>query len=233
MSIHLGTSGFAYSDWKPLFYPVEVAQARFLQHYATRLNSVEINYTFQRFPTETLLTGWAAKVPDGFTFSLKTPRRISHERRLVGCGDDVVRFTDAARVLGDKLGVILVQLPPTMQSDLAALDGFTALLPPDLRFAFEFRHESWQEPAVRDLLRSRGHAWVEAESDDAAAISGIPGPGFHYLRLRRNAYDDVEAASRAADIGARDGTVFGYFRHDGDGSNALVAERVRATLRPV
>ncbi|MHB8513243.1 MAG: DUF72 domain-containing protein [Actinomycetota bacterium] len=222
----VGTSGFAYKDWKPRFYPAGTPQTKLLEQYATRLNSVEINYTFQRFPTEKLLHGWSSKVPDGFTFSLKTPRVITHNKRLRDCSGEMERFLAPARTLGEKLGAVLIQLPPTMVCDEIVLKDFLSLLPEDLRFAMEFRHRSWSCDSVIEALREHGVAWVSAESDDSEAIMHATAP-FSYLRLRRSAYDD--AAIRAwAQLIEED--AFVYLKHDADGANAVAAELLRRCL---
>lgn len=231
--LFVGTSGFAYAAWKPHFYPEGAAQARLLEHYATRLSSVEINYTFQRFPTESLLRGWASKVPEPFVFALKLPRRITHEKRLRDCDADVDRFAKAARALGDRLGPLLVQLPPTMPADLDLLDGFLETMPPGFRIAVEFRHPSWAGAPTDEALSARGASRVAAETDDSAAATADPAPGFAYLRLRAAAYPDEaldrwrREVERLLSAGC---DVFCYLRHDADGSNALAAERLRASI---
>lgn len=220
----VGTSGFAYPDWRPRFYPDGLAQAKLLAHYATRLNSVEINYTFNRFPTEKLLAGWAEKTPESFVFSLKLPKAITHIRKLRDCAEDLSRFVAPVRSLGRRLGAVLVQTAPTFQADHATLKSFLAPLPPDIRFGFEFRHPSWNTDDTLRLLGEHGCAWVWAEDDDADATMHDTAAGFAYLRLRKSAYPDV--ADWARRIAAIDADVYAYLRHDEDGANALAAENL-------
>ncbi len=224
----VGTSGFAYADWKPLFYPTGLATAKLLTHYATRLNSVEINYTFNRFPTEALLAGWNAKVPEGFAFALKAPRAITHQKKLRDGAELVARFFQPAARMS---GPTLFQLPPTFAADVSLLEDFCALLPAGRRHAFEFRHPSWESDDILAVLEKHGAAWVAAETDEQEARLHATTPGFTYLRLRRNAYDDPQLAGwrdRIAGLRSGGADVYCFLRHDADGSNALAAERLRA-----
>ena len=226
-----GTSGFAYADWKPRFYPDGLAQAKFLAHYASRLPGVEINYTFNRFPTGKLLDGWAAKTPEPFAFCLKTPKLITHQKRLRECAEPFASFTATSAGLGERLGPVLVQLPPTMPADTGLLREFLAGATAGVRVAAEFRHASWDTDKTREVLHAAGAAWVAAESDDAAPTIHRTAPGFAYLRLRRNAYDDESMAGWSDRIAAllNDGCdVFCFLRHDADGANALAAETLQA-----
>ncbi|MGH2831022.1 MAG: DUF72 domain-containing protein [Actinomycetota bacterium] len=229
----VGTSGFAYADWRPRFYPEGLAQSKFLAHYASRLRSVEINYTFNRFPTESLLSGWAGKVPPEFSFALKLPRRITHERRLRDCGVDLARFAAPAATLGRRLGPLLAQTPPTLPADKDVLQNFVAAVPPGMRVAMEFRHPSWDDDAVREILREAGIAWAIVEDEDREAAVHQTGTGFAYARLRRPAYDDEhlsrwrEALNGLLDEGL---DVYCYLRHDAGGSNALAAESLASRL---
>lgn len=225
-----GTSGFAYADWKPRFYPDGVAQAKFLPHYATRLSGVEINYTFNRFPTEKLLDGWAGKTPEGFAFCLKTPKVITHQKRLRDCGEMFRDFATTAATLGPRSGPLLVQLAPTMPADTGLLREFLTAAPPGTRIAVEFRHPSWDDDAVRDALAGAGAAWVAAETDDAPATIHRTAP-FTYLRLRRSAYDEASLSEWRGRIASllEDGCdVHCFLRHDADGANAIAAEDLLA-----
>src|SRR6202051_4931332 len=141
--IWIGTSGYNYPEWKGSFYPADLAAAKMLPYYAARFPTVEINYTFYRMPTPKLVSGWAAQTPSPYKLTLKAPRRITHDSRLQNCGPVVAAFCDAAASLGDKLGVLFFQLPPSAKKDLALFDRFLEDLPPGARAAFEFRHASW------------------------------------------------------------------------------------------
>ena len=129
----VGTSGYNYTEWKGSFYPEKLSSKKMLPFYAERLPTVEINYTFYRMPTERLLAGWSEVTPDHFRFTLKAPRRITHEARLRGSEEATAAFCGAAQTLGVKLGVLLFQLPPSFKKDLAVFDDFVATLPPGVR----------------------------------------------------------------------------------------------------
>src|SRR5687767_14608770 len=151
--VQVGTSGYNYPEWRGTFYPEKFSTDKMLPFYAERFPTVEINYTFYRLPNEKLLAGWSAATPDHFSFTLKAPRRITHDAKLQRCEDLVQTFCRTARTLGGKLGVLLFQLPPTLKKDVAVLRNFVELLPDGMRAAFEFRHASWHDAEVFDVLR--------------------------------------------------------------------------------
>src|SRR4051812_28717538 len=158
MRTHIGTSGYNYPEWRGSFYPEKFPTAKMLAFYAERFNTVEVNYTFYRMPTEALLAGWAAGTPPHFVFTLKAPRRITHDSKLQRCEDLTQAFCRTAATLGAKLGVLLFQLPPNLKRDDAIFKDFLDVLPQGTRAAFEFRHPSWHDAAVFDALRSRNLA---------------------------------------------------------------------------
>ena len=231
--LFVGTSGFAYPEWKPAFYPENLKQADMLTYYAGRFPSVEINYTFRRFPAAKTLTRWAELGPEGFRFALKANQRITHTRRLRGADTDVSDFLQLARLLGDHLGPILFQCPPTLQFDRGLIESFLAYLPPLAPYAFEFRHESWAE--ARDLLAENGVAWCTAETDIAEVDrSRIPSEPFAYLRLRRENYSDDDLRAWAEGIrpvleAGRE--VYAYFKHEDGAAAPGFADRLRTLLR--
>ena len=145
-----GTSGWAYPSWKPGFYPAKLAQKKFLSHYVTQLNTVEVNFTFRQLVKETTIQNWIQEAPAHFRFGVKAHQVITHIKRLKGTEDFVPRFLATIEPLASagKLGPVLFQLPPNLKADAALLKDFLALLPRTLRAAFEFRHESW----LRSLL---------------------------------------------------------------------------------
>src|SRR5499427_1363505 len=138
--IRIGTSGYNYPEWRGTFYPEKFPTPKMLPYYAERFSTVEINYTFYRMPNAKTVAGWDADTPAHFRFALKAPQRITHYARLREIDAPLAYFIDIARRLGPKLGPILFQLPPNFKKDTARLDGLLALLPADLRCAFEFRH---------------------------------------------------------------------------------------------
>jgi uncharacterized protein YecE (DUF72 family) len=233
-SFYLGTSGFAYDEWKHgVFYPEGLKNREMLSYYSSVLSSVEVNYTFRRFPTVKSLTTWREQARDGFVFTLKANQRITHSRRLHDADEDVRDFLEIAKTLGDRLGCILFQCPPSLKYDRALIESFVGYLPPGPpRFAMEFRHPSWTE--ARDLLRAQGVAWCVAETDEKD-----PGPDdlswepVGYLRLRKTEYDDDELKGWAARIGPAleaGSDVFCYFKHEGEGASPRMAKRLEAML---
>ena len=175
--VYAGTSGWAYPTWKPDFYPAKLAPAKFLAFYAARLNTVEVNYTFRRFPTDKLLEGWIAATPAGFQFAVKAHQTITHIKRLRDASQFTLDFLAALRPLQEaqKLGPVLFQLPPFLKADVSLLKEFLAALPRNLRAAFEFRHDSWFSEEVFAALREANAALCEAESEklrDARSADG-------------------------------------------------------------
>jgi uncharacterized protein YecE (DUF72 family) len=217
--IWIGTSGYNYPEWKGSFYPGDLPQAKMLAYYAARFPTVEINYTFYRMPTEKLVNGWAAQTPSPYQLTLKAPRRITHDSRLKGCGPLVRAFCDVAGSLGEKLGALLFQLPPTAKKDLPLFDAFLADIPQRARAAFEFRHASWFDDEVFERLRRRNLALCVADSEKMSTPVRITAD-FAYFRLRDEGYqpDDIarwgDTIAREAN-GCRD--VFVYFKHEEEG----------------
>ena len=217
--VWVGTSGYNYPEWKGSFYPADRAAKKMLPYYAERFPTVEINYTFYRMPTEKLVAGWAGQVPSPYRFTLKAPRRITHDSRLKDTGDSVARFCEVAATLGDKLGTLLFQLPPFLRKDLALLDAFLPQLPAGVRAAFEFRHASWFDEDVFGRLAAKNLSVCIADSEKLSTPVRITAD-YAYFRLRDEGYqsDDIKRwadtiATRTADC--RD--VFVYFKHEESG----------------
>jgi uncharacterized protein YecE (DUF72 family) len=225
-----GTSGFAYAQWKPLFYPAKLPSNKFLGHYAQRLNSVEINYTFRRMPSAATLENWVAATPPGFVFALKGHMRITHILRLRNAAEATgvfLRSIDPLRA-ARRLGPVLFQLPPQMRCDIELLRAFLEVLPGDLRYAFEFRHASWLVDEVYRLLQGRNISLCVAESEKLEVPEVITAD-FVYYRLRKPAYtaEDVEAiAGRAQELLAQGKDLFLMFKHEETPDGALHAEEV-------
>jgi uncharacterized protein YecE (DUF72 family) len=232
--LYAGTSGWAYPQWKPDFYPAKLAAAKFLGYYSTRLNSVELNYTFRRFPTEKLLSGWIASTPADFKFSVKAHQNITHVKRLKDAEEWTSSFLNALAPLREagKLGPVLFQLPPFLRCDLARLKDFLAKLPRDTRAAFEFRHDSWFSTEVFDALREANAALCQAESEKLETPN-IQTAGFTYFRLRKQSYspkERAELAKQSLEL-AQKGDVFTYFKHEDTPEGALYAEELLASAK--
>lgn len=227
-TLFAGASGFGYPAWKPAFYPPKLAQARFLEHYATRLNSVEINYTFRRTPSVSTLEKWIAQTGPGFVFSVKAHQRITHFKRLKEAAEATEFFLQSLEPLREsgRLGVVLFQLPPNLKADVERLEAFLPLLPEEMRFAFEFRHESWHDPAVYKLLASRNICLCQAESHTLETPEVITAD-FVYFRLRKSEYsedDRADVSEKVADLLGGGRSVFLYFKHEETPEGALYAE---------
>jgi uncharacterized protein YecE (DUF72 family) len=225
--ILVGTSGYNYSEWKGSFYPEKFSSKKMLPFYAERLPTVEINYTFYRMPTERLLSGWSDLTPEHFRFTLKAPRRITHEARLRHTEDPTGAFCGAAQSLGPKLGVLLFQLPPSFRKDLPVFDDFLAVLPAGVRAAFEFRHASWHDPAVFERLRSRRLALCIADSERMTTPMEVTSD-YAYFRLRDEGYQPDDIVRWAETIAASTGhcrEVFVYFKHEDKGKGPEFARQ--------
>jgi uncharacterized protein YecE (DUF72 family) len=228
--LYAGTSGFAYPSWKPGFYPAGLSDRQFLEHYATRLNCVEINYTFRRTPALATLESWVRATPPHFQFALKAHMRLTHVMRLKNAReatDVFLKAIDPLRAV-KRLGPLLFQLPPNFKCDLAVLAGYLAGLPADLRYAFEFRHESWLQEPVYDLLRQHGVALCLAESEKFE-VPQVVTADFVYYRLRKPEYspDDLkEITERARTLTAEGKTLYLMFKHEDTPDGALNAELV-------
>lgn len=234
--IYAGTSGWAYPAWKPGFYPAKLAAAKFLGYYASRLNSTEVNYTFRRFPTEKLLTGWAEATPPDFKFAIKAHQTITHVKRLHDAAEFTKDFIGALYPLRDanRLGPVLFQLPPFLKCDAGSLKTFLAELPKSQPVAFEFRHGSWFCDQIYDLLRGANAALCVAESEKLETPN-VQTANFCYLRLRNpekmnSAKARKELLGHVKDL-AQHGDVFAYFKHEDSPEGAIHAEELLARAK--
>ena len=230
-----GTSGFAYPQWKPAFYPGDLPAKKFLEYYSRRLNSVEINYTFRRLPAAATLESWVGATEPGFLFSVKAHMRITHILRLKDAAEFTeifLRSIDPLRAV-HRLGPVLFQLPPQFQCDTPLLGEFLAGLPGDLRYAFEFRHASWLGNPVYQLLEKHGAALCLAESEKFEVPEVITA-AFVYARLRKPQYspDDRKAiAAKAERLMGEGKDVFLFFKHEDTPDGALYAEELLNAYR--
>jgi uncharacterized protein YecE (DUF72 family) len=230
MHVMTGTSGFSYTAWRGSFYPKKLPQAEMLSFYAGKLGAVEINSTFYRLPNTPLLERWAAATPESFRFAIKSPRGITHMRRLAGTGDEVARLADRVIALGDRLGPILFQLPPTLRKDLGLLESFLATLPSGLRAAVEFRHESWLADDVYAVLGRHGAALCIADSEEFTTPF-VPTADWGYLRLRRQDYDKAALRRWAARLRTpRYAAAYVFFKHEAEGAGPALADSFRSMM---
>jgi uncharacterized protein YecE (DUF72 family) len=234
-NIYLGCSGWAYSTWKPDFYPSRISPKKLLEFYATRLNSVEVNYTFRSLPSESTVHSWLAATSDQFRFSFKAPQRITHILRLKNCTEPLERFGRALSPVAEagRLGVILFQLPPNMKANPDLLSAFlNEVRPFDLRATFEFRNATWFSEPVYAVLREHGAALCIAESDELSTPAEITA-AFSCYRLRKANYSASDLAAIRDNLKrqATFGDVFAYFKHEDDPTGALQAASILEGLR--
>jgi uncharacterized protein YecE (DUF72 family) len=240
-NLFVGTSGWAYTTWKPGFYPAEVPSRAFLHFYATHLTSVEVNYTFRTLPSLAQLQGWLDATPPNFRFSFKAPQRITHFQRLRESQATLAEFIAAitpAQTAG-KLGPLLFQLPPNFAADNARLEAFLKLSTftsaPHLQIAFEFRHASWFTDTTYDVLRRHNAALCVAESDDLATPDITTANFRCYRLLRDGGYTSTELAAFAKRFTkiATTSELYAYFKHEDEPTGALNATALlAATPKP-
>ena len=224
MTLYVGTSGYSYKEWKGSFYPEKIPAKDMLRYYSERLSTVEINATFYRMPQPSMLENWKEQVPGPFRFALKASQRITHFKRLKETDEETKYFLETAAVLGDQLGVVLFQMPPNMKKDLPRLETFLRLLPPTTPAAFEFRHPTWFDDDVLDLLRSQNRPLVVSDTDDLPTTHIDKTADWGYLRLRRVNYSEenlVEWAARIRDQHWKE--TFLFFKHEDAGTGPRLA----------
>jgi len=226
MSLHVGTSGYSYTPWKGRFYPKKLPDDQMLQYYGEHFRAVEINTTFYRLPTESEVKGWTKKVSGDFRVALKAPQQITHRLRLQNTEESVTRFLDVAKVLEKRLGPLLFQLPPNFKKDLPRLSAFLKLLPRRRRIAFEFRHASWFDDDVLELLRDRRVALCIADDDNDLRVPFAATTDWGYLRLRRLDYSDRELGKWVKRVQEQDWRdAFVFFKHEDQAIGPRLSKR--------
>jgi uncharacterized protein YecE (DUF72 family) len=219
VSLYVGTSGWAYGEWRGSFYPADLPQGRFLDHYGRTLTACEVNATFYRIQSEATLQRWAGSVPERFRFAVKAHRRLSYRKQLLPDHDTeghIREFLASLRALGDKLGCLLIQVPEFLERDDAGLAGLLDLLPEGMRFACELQHPSWGDPAVASALAERGGT-VCVREDEGAVPAALPAGPVAYIRLKGTHYTDNAREALLALLcrEARNRDVFVFARHKG------------------
>jgi uncharacterized protein YecE (DUF72 family) len=233
-NLWLGTSGFSYKEWRPDFYPADLPPREFLRYYASRFNSVEIDSTFYRMPNAARIEAWKGATGEGFRFSLKASRRITHQEQLRVPSDALGYLIRVLSGLEHRLGTVLFQLPPFLPADPGRLEKFVSVLPRGFRCAFEFRHDSWFAPGVLEILREHGAALCIHDVDDRAPLLELTAP-FTYVRLRRSEYGPglrQEWGRRMNDWTARGIEVYAYLKHEGSPRAPAIAEEFGRVSSP-
>ena len=228
MKVYIGTSGYAYKEWKGRFYPEKISPNEMLRFYSGRLKTVEINNTFYRMPKESVLISWAEQVPADFVFALKAPQVITHLKRLRNVSEETEYLFRTLSVLGRRLGPVLFQFPKSFRKDRPALEDFLALIPDDTISAFEFRNPSWLDDEILDLLRKWGASLCIADADESPTHEIIPTAPWGYLRLRRSDYTDADLSQWMERILSQKWEkAFVFFKHEDEAGGADMAVRFR------
>lgn len=239
--LYIGTSGWNYNDWRGRFYPPDLPSKQYLGWYAQHFRTVEVNYSFYHLPRPSTYENWAAQVPDGFIFAIKASRLITHIRRLKHVEEEWRKFAAGAAALGEKLGPILLQFPPSFRANTPALCDFLSASRGTaesrlFQLAFEFRHASWFDPGILEILRQHHAALVIADSERYPQAPGVPTATFTYLRFHGPAelfasnYSDDQLKTWGRRIGAwlaQGLGVYAYFNNDFHG-HALANARTLA-----
>jgi uncharacterized protein YecE (DUF72 family) len=240
MELHIGTSGWSYNHWEGVVYPPHAPQRARLDYYVQRFQTVEVNATYYRWPADTTFAGWQARVPEGFRMTVKAPRGLTHVRRLLNPEEWLSRVEGGVRHLGEKLGVLLVQLPPSLEYDHARLEYFLAHFPKWIPLAVEFRHPSWHQDATYELLEQHQAAYCVMSGAQLPCILRATAP-FVYVRLHGpdthhlygGSYSDDDLRWWADRIREWDGqgrAVWAYFNNDGGGNAVRNAETLKGML---
>lgn len=223
-----GTSGFQYAEWKGKFYPKMLSTPKMLPYYASHFPTTEINYSFRRIPSEKALTSWAAATPAHFRFSMKALQEITHVRKLRDCAGVLERFCAALKMLDDKLGAVLFQLPPFLRSDTVLLKEFLATIPKGIQSTFEFRHSSWFNDETYAALKTGKAALCIADTEELTTPIEATAD-FGYFRLRNTSYKKGDIARWAEVIGGQQqkwNTTYVYFKHEETGTGPEFARQL-------
>lgn len=224
MKLYVGTSGYSYKEWKGSFYPEKIPAGDMLSYYASRLPAVELNNTFYRLPQRSMVESWRTQVPESFRFAVKAAQRITHFKRLKDAGAETKYMLETVSALEDRLGVVLFQLPPNMKKDLERLESFLQELPADTPATFEFRHPSWFDDDVIELLRSQNRALCISDTDDLPMNHIDKTADWGYLRLRRVNYSEKDLTEWSKRIAAQEWkTAFVFFKHEDEGTGPKLA----------
>ena len=227
MQFFVGTSGYSYPKWKGSFYPEKLPSKEMLSYYAQHFSTVEMNNTFYRMPEVDDLKSWATRVPAEFRFTLKAPRKITHIRRLKNAQDETRQFLKAAAALKARRGPLLFQLPPNFKKDLPRLEAFLKLIGKRIPVAFEFRHETWLDDEVFDLLRKKSCAYCIADTDESPNPKVVSTTTWGYVRLRRENYTDKDLRAWIKKLRAQEwNEAYVYFKHEDTGTGPKFGRRL-------
>lgn len=224
MTLYVGTSGYSYKEWQGSFYPQKISASEMLSYYAARLPAVELNNTFYRLPQRSTVENWRAQVPEDFRFSVKAPQVITIFKRLKDAGPQTKNLLETASVLEDRLGAVLFRLPEDMKKDVKRLESFLKILPVDTPAAFDFRHRTWFDEEVFDLLRRHNRVLVVSDTDETPAKQIDKTADWGYVRLRRVRYSKAELTAWSKRIKSQNWKkTFVFFKHEDEGTGPKLA----------
>jgi len=224
MKLYVGTSGYSYKEWKGSFYPEQITPPEMLSYYASRLPAVELNNTFYRMPRPDTIESWKSQVPADFRFSVKATQSITHYRRLKDAGAQTKQMLETVAAFGDRLGVVYFRLPEDMKKDLERLETFLRELPAEIRIAFDFRHPTWFDDDVYELLRRYKRVLCVSDTDELPLDHIDKTADWGYLRLRRVNYSKADLTRWIERIRAQQWkTAFVFFKHEDEGTGPKLA----------
>ena len=224
MNLYVGTSGYSYKEWKGKFYPANLAAKEMLPYYAAKLPAVELNNTFYRLPQPGMIETWKAQVPENFRFSVKASQGITHFRRLKDAADATKRMLDIFSGLDDRLAAVIYRMPEDFEKDLKRLASFLKHLPPNPPAVFDFRHPSWFDDDVRQLLRDDNRALCISDTDELPVSRIDKTADWGYVRLRRVNYSAADLRDWISRLKDQDWkTAFVFFKHEDEGNGPRLA----------
>jgi uncharacterized protein YecE (DUF72 family) len=224
--IYVGTSGYSYKEWKGSFYPQTLPAKDMLSYYASSLHAVELNNTFYRMPQPSMIESWKAQVPENFRFSIKAPQSITHFRRLNNASSQTQLMLKTVAALEGRLGAIIFRLPENMKKDLQRLELFLKELPADIPVVFDFRHPTWFDDEVVELLRSQKRVFCISDIEDLPESYTYKTADWGYVRLRRVNYSDADLKVWIKRIKAQKwNTTYVFFKHEDEGTGPKLAAR--------
>ena len=224
MNLYVGTSGYSYKEWKGKFYPETIPPGEMLSYYAARLPAVELNNTYYRLPQPGTVENWRAQVPENFRFSVKAPQSITLYRRLKDAGSQTKQLLETVSALEDRLGAVFFRMPEDMKKDRQRLESFLKILPNDTPAAFDFRHLTWFDDEVFELLRSYNRVLVVSDTDEIPNDRIVKTADWGYVRLRRAQYSKAELTAWSKRIKTQKWKkTFVFFKHEDEGTGPKLA----------
>ena len=226
MTLYVGTSGYSYKEWKGSFYPETISPKDMLSYYASRLHAVELNNTFYRMPQPGMIESWKAQAPADFRFSVKAPQSITHFRRLKDAAPQTRIMLKTISALEERLGAVIFRLPDDMKKDLKRLEMFLKVLPADTPAVFDFRHPTWFDDEVVELLRSQNRVFCMSDIEELPESHSYKTADWGYVRLRRVRYTKAELVKWTKLIKAQKWKdTYVFFKHEDEGTGPKLAAK--------